>query len=98
MEIFKWIIKTISTPKELLRCGAIAFGVLGFLQWAGRADVVSAKPTESPLQTLLAALACLVLLEVYNLIQRRFHLEEQGDVAETVYKNGGTHPPAPPEA
>ena len=88
------LVKT-ATPKEALRLGFLAFGVLGFLQAFGRTDLVGAEPTIGMWSSLGISLLCLVLLEVYTSIQRRAHLAEQAAVAADAVENG-TKPPGAP--
>jgi len=86
----KQLLKTAATPKEALRLGFLAFGVLGFLQMAGRADLVGADPMFGPGASIALSILCLVLLEVYTYVQRGMHLEEQAELVEN-----GTKPPKP---
>ena len=93
----KDLLKVAATPKEFLRLGVIGFGLLGFLQVAGRPDLVGAEPILGPYVSLGLSLTCLVILEILTYFQRRWHLEDQEKVAEVAVQNGTIPPAKPPE-
>lgn len=88
----KEFLKHGATPKEALRYGFLCFGLLGFLQVAGRQDLVGAEPVFGPWVSLGLALFCLVLLEFYSYLRRRWAIEDTEDRIEATT---GSRPPRP---